>query len=198
MTKTIVRCFFQGLLILAPISITIYLIFYLVQKIGSWLSLFGITVHPLVDPLIGFTAAMILIVIIGMIGSSIVARPFLLMADRAVEKAPLVKTIYSSIKDMLSAFVGSKRRFNKPVLVLTNKDANISKLGFVTHTDLHELGIPSSKVAVYLPFSYGFNGMLIIVPAENVTPVDASAADVMKFIVSGGVTEIDHHEKDFI
>lgn len=197
-TKTIVRYFFQGLLILAPISITLYLIVYLIRLIGSWLEVVGITIHPLVDPLIGFAAAMLLIIIIGMIGSSIVARPFLLMGERLVEKAPLIKTIYSSVKDMLSAVVGSKRRFNKPVLVTTDKNSNIQKLGFVTQTDLTDLGLPVGKVAVYLPFSYGFNGMLIIVPTDSVTPVDSSAADVMKFIVSGGVTELDHHEKDTI
>lgn len=189
--KSLVRYFFQGLLILAPISITIYLIVFMVRKIGSWLDLFGITVHPYVDPLIGFVAAMLIIILFGMLGSSIVARPFLLMLERLVEKAPLIKTVYSSVKDMLSAFVGNKRRFNKPVLVLTNKEAGIYKLGFMTQSDLNELGILGNKVAVYLPYSYAFSGMLIIVSAENVTPVSASAADVMKFIISGGVTEIE-------
>lgn len=188
--KSLVRYFFQGLLILAPIGITAYLIVVMVRTIGSWLDLFGFSIHPYVDPLIGFVAAMIIIIFIGMVGSTIAARPFLLLFERLVEKAPLIKTVYSSIKDMLSAFVGNKRRFNKPVLVLVNKEANISKLGFMTQSDLAELGI-SDKVAVYLPYSYAFSGMLIIVPSENVTPVSASAADVMKFIISGGVTEID-------
>jgi uncharacterized membrane protein len=190
-TKTLLRYFFQGLLILAPIGITVYLIVVMVRKIGSWMDLFGLTFNPLIDPLIGFIAAMVIIVLIGMIGSSIVARPTLLMIERLVEKAPLIKTIYSSVKDLLSAFVGNKRRFNKPVMVLTNRENGISKLGFITTEDLSHLGIKSDKVAVYLPYSYAFSGMLLIVPAENVTPVSASAADVMKFIISGGVTEID-------
>jgi uncharacterized membrane protein len=112
------------------------------------------------------------------------------MMDRLVEKAPLIKTIYSSVKDLMGAFVGSKKRFNKPVLVLTNREAGIYKLGFITQTDLHELGI-SEMVAVYLPYSYAFSGMLIIVDQKNIRPIDASSADVMKFIISGGVTDID-------
>jgi len=189
--KSVIRYFFQGLLILVPISLTVYIIALIVITVGSWLSYLGLSVHPMVDPLIGFIGAIIIIVIIGIIGSSIVVQPFLVIFDRMLEKAPLIKTIYSSVKDLMSAFVGSKKRFNKPVLVTTNKADGIQKLGFITQNDISELGIPGEKVAVYLPYSYAFSGMLIIVPRANVTPLELSSADVMKFIISGGVTEIE-------
>jgi uncharacterized membrane protein len=99
----------------------------------------------------------------------------------------LVRIIYSSLKDLISAFVGDKKKFNQPVLVLLNKSSELRKLGFITQTDLGEWGLKES-VAVYLPHSYNFSGDLYIVPRENVTIVQASGADVMKFIVSGGVT----------
>ncbi|MEY4595485.1 MAG: hypothetical protein RIQ47_1895, partial [Bacteroidota bacterium] len=100
------------------------------------------------------------------------------------------KLIYSSVKDLIQAFVGEKRRFNTPVLVRLEKESDINRIGFVTKEDLTDLGIGPEKVAVYLPFSYGFNGELIILPKENVRPINASGTDMMKFIISGGVTEI--------
>jgi uncharacterized membrane protein len=190
--RRVVRYFFQGLLMLVPISITLYVIYYIVVSVGGWMHYMGININPMIDPIIGFISAVMLIVIVGMIGSSIIFQPFLSMLDHLVEKAPLIKTIYGAVKDLMSAFVGSKKRFNKPVLVMTNKDAGIYKLGFLTSNDLHELGI-TDKVAVYMPYSYAFSGMLIIVDQANIKPIDASSADVMKFIISGGVTEIDDH-----
>jgi uncharacterized membrane protein len=99
--------------------------------------------------------------------------------------------VYGSIKDFMSAFVGSKKRFNKPVLITINKENNIQQLGFITKEDLSELKISKGTVAVYVPLSYSISGNLLIVPTDHITVVDASSAEVMKFIVSGGVTDID-------
>ncbi len=110
--------------------------------------------------------------------------------ERMIEKAPLVKLIYSSVKDLVEAFVGEKRRFNKPVLVRLEKDSQINRIGFITKEDLTDMGIDREMVAVYLPFSYSFAGELIILPRENITFLNTSGTDAMKFIISGGVTEI--------
>ena len=91
---------------------------------------------------------------------------------------------------MLSAFVGQQKRFDTPVLVKMYEKAEVQKLGFMTSKDLTEIGITHGKVAVYLPHSYAFSGNLFIVPAENITIIDAKPSQVMKFIVSGGVTKM--------
>ncbi|HNP99199.1 MAG TPA: DUF502 domain-containing protein, partial [Bacteroidia bacterium] len=91
---------------------------------------------------------------------------------------------------LVEAFVGEKRRFNKPVLVRLEKDNDINRIGFITQEDLSEIGLGKDKVAVYLPFSYSFAGELIVLPRENISPINASGTDMMKFIISGGVTEI--------
>jgi uncharacterized membrane protein len=90
----------------------------------------------------------------------------------------------------MSAFVGKDKKFTEPVLVKVNKDSELEKLGFITQHDLSRLGIEKGKVAVYLPHSYNFSGNLFIVPARNITPIDASPTEVMKFIVTAGVTAI--------
>jgi len=191
--KVLIRYFIQGILTAAPLFITVYILAVLFTKVGSALNEFGITVHPYVDPIIGFFGVIILVILIGVLASSIVFQSLMLVVDRTLERTSFIKTIYSSVKDLLSAFLGSKKKFNKPVLVLTNKETGSQQLGFITQTDLTELSIPIGKVAVYMPHSYAFSGVLIVTSKENVTPLEAAAGNVMKFIVSGGVTDIDDH-----
>ena len=191
--KKILRYFIQGLIITVPVAITAFVVYKLIDLVGSFFSIFGTIVSPVIDPFIVTGSAIALIFIAGLLGSSIILRPLFIMFDNLIEQTPLIKTVYSSIKDLLSAFVGSKKRFNKPVLVTINKENNIQQLGFVTHEDLTELKIKTGTVAVYVPLSYSFSGNLLIVPADHITPVDAAAPEVMKFIVSGGVTDIEEH-----
>ena len=144
------------------------------------------------DELIYFIVSLLFIAVVGRMGSTVMFKPLFNFFDRALERMPVIKTIYSPVKDMMGAFVGNKKKFTKPVLVTTNVQTGIQQIGFMTHSDLHALGIPTSKVAVYMPHSYAISGILMIVPAENVTALDIPAAEAMKFIVSGGVvTDLD-------
>lgn len=189
--KAFIRNFFQGLIIIVPIALTVFVIYEVIAIVTNLFARIGLMISPKIDPFMVIFAVIILIFLTGLLSSTLLFRPFIMIFDNLLERAPLIKTIYKAIKELLTAFVGSKRRFNKPVLVLMLKESNIEKLGFLTKEDLSELNIEGGKVAVYLPHSYNFSGNLYIVPKENVTPLDASAADVMKFIVTGGVTEID-------
>jgi uncharacterized membrane protein len=189
--KKIVLYFVQGLVITVPVAITGYVVYKLIDAVGSFFAGFGTIISPVIDPFIIIAIAVVIILLNGLLGSSMILRPLFSVFDNALERTPFIKTIYTSIKDLLSAFVGSKKRFNKPVLVTINKENNIQQLGFITQQDLSELKIKEGTVAVYVPMSYSFSGNLLIVPIANVSTVDASSAEVMKFIVSGGVTEID-------
>lgn len=185
------RYFIQGLIITVPVAITAFVVYKVIELVGSFFNFFGVIVSPLIDPFIVIGIAIGLIFLMGLLGSSIILRPLFLMFDNAMEHTPLIKTVYSSIKDLLAAFVGSKKRFNKPVLVTINKENNIQQLGFITQENLNELKIKPGTVAVYMPMSYSFSGNLLIVPADHISYVDASSSEVMKFIISGGVTDID-------
>ncbi len=189
--KKSLRYFIQGLIITVPVAITAFVVYKLVKGVGSFIGNFGVIVSPMIDPVIVLGIAAALIFLMGLLGSSIILRPLFLLFDNALENTPLIKTVYSSMKDLLSAFVGSKKRFDKPVLVTINKENNIQQLGFVTQEDLSELKINAGTVAVYMPYSYSFSGNLLIVPIDHVTYLDVASTEVMKFIVSGGVTDID-------
>ncbi|MFL5764417.1 MAG: DUF502 domain-containing protein [Bacteroidia bacterium] len=189
--KKILLYFIQGLIITVPVAITAFVFWKVLSWIGSFVHMFGTIVSPFIDPFIIIAITLSVIFLMGILGSSIILRPLFTLFDHTLEHTPVVKTVYSSIKDFLSAFVGSKKKFNKPVLVTINKENNIRQLGFITHENLHELNLPGDTVAVYMPLSYSFSGNLLIVPADHITLVDASSAEIMKFVVSGGVTDID-------
>jgi uncharacterized membrane protein len=109
------------------------------------------------------------------------------LIDRLFARLPLVKMIYSAIKDLVNAFVGDKKSFNKPVQVVIDKERNIRLLGFATRDNLESLGLNES-MAIYIPQSYNFAGNLIIVNRDQVIPLTADPGKVMKLIVSGGVS----------
>ena len=186
--------FLQGLLVTVPIAVTVFVIVRLFYLLDSVL----IGVHPFFAdfPGAGILALILIITLAGLFASTVIAQPLLNYFNNILERAPLVKTIYTAIKDLLSAFVGKKKRFTKPVLVKMIEGSDLEKPGFITQESLSDLGIEGNKVAVYLPHSYAFSGNLFIVPADRVTPLDATPADVMKFIISGGVTEIDQESKN--
>jgi uncharacterized membrane protein len=182
--------FVQGLLVTVPVGITVFILYSIFTSISSFFNSFGTILSPIFDPIIFISIAFVLIIIMGMLGSSIILKPIFSLLENAIEHTPVIKTIYSSIKDVLSAFVGNKKSFDKPVMVTINKENNIKQLGFITHEDLLVLGERQGTVAVYVPLSFSFSGNTLIVPFENVESVNAKSAEVMKFIVSGGVTEI--------
>lgn len=198
-SRSILSWFLQGLLFTAPVVLTVYIIYLSFNVIDGILTDVILQVFGFRIPGLGMVVILVSITLIGFLGSSIVFRPLLSYLDRLISQAPLVKIIYTSIKDFMSAFVGKERRFTEPVLVRVSRDSNMEKMGFITQKDLSNLGIPEGKVAVYLPHSYNFSGNLFIVPVENITHVNAPPAEVMKFIVSAGVTSIEvkhNHEPD--
>lgn len=194
----IIRFFLQGLILIAPIAITIYALVMLFDFVDGLLITYLTDLIGFKVPGLGLLIILVTITLIGLMGSTILFKPIISSLDRLISQAPLVKIIYTSIKDFMSAFVGKDKKFTEPVLVKVNKDSQLEKLGFITQHDLTRLGIEKGKVAVYLPHSYNFSGNLFVVSIENVTPIDASPTEVMKFIVTAGVTSIPeaHHLED--
>lgn len=187
--KKIINYFLQGLLYIAPFGITAYIIYVIFKFIDSLLDDILEKFLKIDIPGLGLVVIFFFLVLVGIIGRSILAQPFKVLFKRLIKKAPLLKLIYSAMNDLFSAFVGKERKFNKPVLVLVNPISNLEKLGFLTEEDLSKFG-EKEKVAVYFPHSYNFSGELFIVPKNQVRPLDISPAVVMKFIVSGGVSDI--------
>ncbi|KPK24846.1 MAG: hypothetical protein AMJ61_13255 [Desulfobacterales bacterium SG8_35_2] len=177
--KRISQYFFQGLLFLIPLFVTLYVIYWIFIKIDRLLDL------PV--PGLGFVVSIVFITLIGFIASNFLTRNIVHLVDKVFARLPLVKMIYTSIRDLVNAFVGDKKSFNKPVQVAVDRENNIKILGFATRDSLEAIGIKDS-MAVYVPQSYNFAGNLIIVKREQVIPLETDPGEVMKLIVSGGVS----------
>jgi uncharacterized membrane protein len=174
--------FLRGLVVVVPLALTIYVCAVIFTTIDSWL---GLPIRG-----VGFLITLVLIMVVGALASSFVTRSLIAALDNVLERLPFVRLLYSSAKDMLNAFVGEKRRFDKPVLVALSNDRAVKVLAFLTSDSLASLGL-ADQVTVYMPQSYGFAGHILVVPADRVERIDADAADVMAFIISGGVTQVE-------
>jgi uncharacterized membrane protein len=181
--RRLVNFFLKGLLIVLPTLITIQLI----RSIVGWIDTF----LQLETPGLGFLIVVSSITVIGYIGSSIITQPILDILDDIFSKIPFVKTIYTSAKDLVEAFVGDKKKFTKPVVVEMGN--GLYKPGFITNDDLTELSMPGI-VAVYFPHSYAFSGNVFFVEKSKVKYCDTNPADFMKFIISGGAIELEQHK----
>lgn len=178
--------FLQGLILVAPFGITIYIVILIFRFFNNLIAgIFG-DLFPFNIPGFGLLVVFFAITLLGLLARTVIARPVKKMWNKLLDKAPLLKLVYSSLKDLMNAFVGKEKKFNHPVRVKVNLVSDLEKLGFLTREDLLELGIEGKMVAVYFPHSYNFSGEMFIVPAEHVTPLEASPSEVMKFIVSGG------------
>lgn len=191
--NNILKYFLQGLVLFIPLGITIIVFVKIFQFFEGLFSFVGLTGNAFVDTIISFACLVVFITIIGILASSFVFKKLFSFLEDRLEHAPFIRHVYSPIKDFMNAFMGNKKKFTKPVLVLTNPQANIQEVGFITQDDLTDWGI-SDKIAVYLPMSYSFSGRLVVVPKTQITILNVDGSEAMKFIVSGGVTEIDKDE----
>ena len=186
--KKLFNYFLRGLLIIFPLAATAYIVLGAVRwsnetfndLLFEWLS---------VDiPGLGIVTVFLAVALLGYLFSMAFTKPILYYFEQLLIKVPLVKIVYTSIKELTEAFVGDKKRFNQPVIAQLSKDG-VRRIGFVTQKDTSEFGL-SDMVTVYCPHSYNFSGNLYLVPKEDITLLDLNSTEVMKFVVSGGVTEI--------
>jgi uncharacterized membrane protein len=188
--KQLLKYFMQGLLYITPISLTIWALVVVFEFIDGLLISHLETLIGYKLPGLGTLTLLVIITSIGFLGSTFIFNPIIRHFDKLISRAPFVKIIYSSIKDFLQAFVGNQKKFTEPVLVVINMNPLIERIGFITGKDLSLLGIDDQKVAVYMPSSYTMLGELYVVSAQHVKPIDASPTEVMKYVISGGVTKV--------
>jgi uncharacterized membrane protein len=175
----LLKNFLRGVVIVVPVAVTVYLV---VQSVVALDRLLRIP-----TPGLGLVALLAATVLIGALGGNFIGRRFFGLAEQLFTRAPIVRIVYAAIKDLLEAFVGNKRRFDRPVTVSVSD--HVRTFGFITSDDLTALGMPGD-VAVYVPFSYTWDGCLLVVARERVQPLAADSASVMALVVSGGVSRM--------
>ncbi len=175
----IIKNFLRGLVIVVPFAVTIYLLYQTFVTLDRLLKL--------EYPGLGVAVLVLATIVIGALASNFLGRRLFGLTEKLFTKAPIVRIIYAAIKDLLEAFVGNKRRFDRPVSVQVSADVKV--FGFITRDDLGTLGA-AGEVAVYVPFSYTWDGCLLVVPKARVTAIEADSASIMALVVSGGVSRV--------
>lgn len=182
--------FLQGLLLVAPLAATVYIVYFLFKFTDGLLSTYLEKYLELKIPGLGILIILLFLIFLGIIGETILAKPVKFLIKSVLLRTPILRLIYTSVKDLFSAFVGKEKKFHRPVIVLVDEKNDIWRMGFLTKDNLSEMGI-EGKVAVYFPFSYNISGILYLVPEIRVKPINISPSEAMKFILSGGVSEMD-------
>lgn len=203
--KKVFQYFLQGLLIIGPLAITIYSIYWVVSTIDNWLPIFRepikdadgrIIGHEVKNYGLGFVIIISAIILIGYLSSFFIQSRLFNLFDKWLEKTPGIKFIYTSTRDFFEAFAGNKRRFNKAVLANVFSD-DVWIVGFLTDEEMAKFEMGSDKVAVYVPQAYNFAGQLYILPRDKVRKIEhISSGEAMKYAVTGGVVDLDDDTKD--
>src|SRR5574339_63582 len=202
--KKIIQYFLQGLLIIAPLAITIYAIYWVVSTVDSWVPIFREPVKDSSGTIIsyevknyglGFLIILVFIIIVGYLSSFFIQSRLFNLFDHWLEKTPGIKFIYTSTRDFFEAFAGDKKRFNKAVLAnVFSEDVWI--VGFLTDEEMDKFELCVYKVAVYVPQAYNFAGQLYILPRDKVKKIDKiSSGEAMKYAVTGGVVDLTEDKK---
>ena len=183
--KKILRYFIQGLIILAPIGVTGWALYWLFEKVDGIL-------RPYVDiPGLGFVIIIAFILLVGWVSSMFLMGSFISFFDQFMGRAPVIKFIYSSTKDFFEAFAGDKKKFNQAILANTFAE-DVWVMGFITDEELKKLDMGAEHVSIYIPQAYHWAGQLYILPRSKVRKIDKiTSGEAMKYAVTGGVVDLD-------
>lgn len=185
MLQNLARYFVRGLLVLAPVVLTTYVVWLVFTSIDSW-----INVEALLDrriPGAGVVVTLAAIVLTGFLASNVLTRWVFREADRWFSKLPVIKLLYVSMKDLVGAFVGDRKKFDRPVRFRPADDGDVELVGFLTRESLIDIGLPD-HASIYVPMAYNMGGATMLVPRARLEPLELDGASAMTFALSGGVS----------
>lgn len=182
--KKLIKYFLKGLVIFVPMALTVFLLIWAFTSLDAVFRDF----LPKYFPGMGILLTFLLIFIVGFVASNLLGKRLFTLIEKLFTGLPLIKLLYSAVKDMIEAFAGEKKSFDKPVIATIAPGGSVKVVGFVTQESLENLGL-SDHVAVYLPQSYNFAGNVLLFPKESVKPLNIESSQAMAFIVSGGVSK---------
>ena len=205
--KKIIQYFLQGILILAPLAITIYSIYWVVSTVDKWLPIFNEPIrdiqgnvigHKVKNYGLGFVIVLATIITIGYLSSFFIKSRIFNLFDSWLEKTPGIKYIYSSVRDFFGAFAGDKKKFNTPVLANAFAE-DVWVMGFITDEELLKLDMGADMVSIYVPQSYHWAGQLYVLPRSKVRKIEKfTPGEAMKYAITGGVVVDAEEEKEQI
>lgn len=187
------KLFLKGLVVVIPISLTIAILWWLAQEAEQLLG--GLLMQFLPEgwyvPGMGVVSAVAMTILIGLLTHVILFQKVLAIGDSILNRLPLVKTIYSAIKDFISYLSPDSQMAMSKVVLVRVPGQKFEQLGFVTREDFSQLPLQltvEEPIAVYLPMSYQIGGYTLFLPRSCLTPVDLSFEEGMKLVITGAVS----------
>ena len=193
--KMVTRMFLKGLAAVLPITVTLYVLYWLGSTAESLLGrgLKMLIPGSLYWPGMGVAAGLVLVFVIGVLMKAWLFRKVFRWGERLVERIPLVKALYGSVRDLMGFFSGSDKKAMRKAVMVTAGNPSLRLIGFITREDFSDLpaGIgDDDTVAVYLPMSYQIGGFTTMVPRSAVQPIDMSVEQAMRFAVTAGMSGV--------
>jgi len=205
--KKAIQYLLQGLLILAPIAVTAYSIYWIISTVDSWIPIFTEPIkdyqghvigHQVKNYGLGFVVIIVTIILIGYLSSYFIQTRIFNLFDHWLEKTPGIKYIYSSVRDFFGAFAGEKKKFNIPILANAFAD-DVWIMGFITDEELEKLDLGADMVSIYVPQAYHWAGQLYVLPRHRVRKIEKfTSGEAMKYAVTGGVVDVDENKEKVI
>jgi uncharacterized membrane protein len=188
--RKIFRYFFQGLIILAPIGVTAYALYWLFENVDGIL-------RPYINiPGLGFVIILVFVILVGWVSSHFLMGSIINFFDHLMDRTPGIKFIYTSTKDFFEAFAGDKKKFSRPILANVFAE-DVWVMGFLTDEELQKLDMGAEMVSIYIPQAYHWAGQLYVLPRSKVRKIEKlNSGEAMKYAVTGGVVDLDEERKE--
>lgn len=186
------RTFFTGLLAVLPIMVTLAVVMWLISAADTFFGGFVRVFMPNASswPGMGLLVSLVVIFVIGLLMQAVFFREFVKWTEEQLERVPLIKTVYSAVRDLTGFFSKKDQtRFGQVVMVsLPNLPFRL--LGFITVENLSAFGLAqdSDTVAVYMPMSYQIGGYTALISRQHLVEVDMSFEDAMRFLITAGMS----------
>ncbi len=193
--RMVTRIFLKGLAAVLPITVTLYVLYWLGSTAESLLGrgLKMLIPGSLYWPGMGVAAGLALVFVIGVLMNAWLFRTVFRWGERLLERIPLVKALYGSVRELMGFFSGSDKKTMGQAVMVAVGNTPLRLIGFITREDFSELpaGIGGGDiVAVYLPMSYQIGGFTTMVPRSAVQPIEMSIEQAMRFAVTAGMSEV--------
>lgn len=191
--KRIQKIFISGLISFLPLAITIYVVYAVINLVEDFLGIFLKTVLPqnVYIPGFGFLATILLIFLLGLLLNNFVTASLFHKLQEKLAEVPLVKVVYSPLRDLVHLFSKNRGGAALQKVVLVQFDSHKEVLGLVTREHFNDLDrnliINPDKLAVYIPMSYGLGGYTVLVNKSQVTAIDMPVEKAMSLALTGWI-----------
>ena len=187
--------FLTGLLVILPVFVTVYIIWFLIRIMDAILKYvphkyLPDSYLPFHIPGIGLILVLVLIFIVGLLFRNIVGRKIVHLGENIVHRIPFVGILYSGIKQLVEAFFIQKNDAFRRVALVEYPRRGIYVIGFITGESKGEIQTKTNKkmMNLFIPTTPNpTSGFYILIPEDDLVILDMSVDDAFKLIISGGI-----------